>query len=54
VPSNEKLTKYTKIHGNDGAYICKKRSHDDAYVDGKYVKIKRDELIINLLQGRQA
>jgi hypothetical protein len=44
VPSNEELTK-------NRAYIRKRRDREDAYQNGKYVKIKKDEVIINLLNG---
>ncbi len=45
------LQNYTKKHANDGAYIRKRRDREDAYQNGKYVKIKKDEVIINLLNG---
>jgi hypothetical protein len=42
-----------EIHetGNDGAYIRKRHNLKDAYQNEKYVKIKKDETIINLLHG---
>jgi len=33
------LQNYTKKHANDGAYIRKRRDREDAYQNGKYVKI---------------
>ncbi len=45
------LQNYTKKHANDGAYIRKRRDREDAYQNGKYVKIEKDEVIINLLNG---